>query len=105
MFKGPSASPCVAVSDNMLSTAWNPAYIRDTRPANPEDLVAKGCCCADTPYKFHVMLHHGCLVAILRPKASTDSYNVRTFLVTLRHDMMSQVLSSHLRAADTCTEV
>ena len=37
-----SESLGVAVSDNMLSTAWNPAYLRETRPTNPKYLVAKG---------------------------------------------------------------
>ena len=91
----PSESAGVADSDSMRSTAWNPADLRSNRPANPEDLLAKGCRCADKYYKFPQWLHHGCPVGILRPKAATDfNHNMESFLATLRHDTLFQVLSS-----------
>ena len=46
------------------------------------------------PTEFPMRLHRGCPVGILRPKASTDFNNVRTFWATLRHDMLFQALSS-----------
>ena len=101
-----------SVSDKMLSTAWNAAGLLSKRPANPEDLVAKGCCCpAIVSYQFPTRFHRGCLAGIFRPKASMDFNHVRTFSATLRPCAMACCSRCRRPSAciqygvRTCTEV
>lgn len=76
-----------------LSTHWDPLALRSSRPANANELVQRGCRCAENSYRFQKWVLHGCPLGVLRLRAGSLIETSKAFVALMRHDALFQLLS------------
>ena len=86
------AAPAAPQPEVRFSTQWDPLEQRSHRPANPEDLMARGCRCRDMDYRFVEWVLQGCHLGVLRLRVNMAS-SPEQFVALLRHDALFQLLS------------